>query len=34
MTGWIVAGVLGLLFVAAIGALFYVLSQLPNPMGR
>jgi hypothetical protein len=34
MTGWIVAGVLAVLLIAAIGGIFYILSQLPNPMGH
>lgn len=34
MTGWIVAGVLAVLLIAATAVIFYILSNLPNPMGR
>lgn len=34
MTGWIIAGVLGVLLIVAVGLLLYVLSSLPNPMGH
>lgn len=34
MTAWVIAVVLGVLLVIAVGLLLYVLSSLPNPMGR